>query len=308
MKFPAVIDLGTNTFHLLIGDDNGKVKFKKRIHVLLGKDRSKDERIDQKAITRAVDAIADFKNIVNRYNADPVIAIATEGFRSGVNSGELIDAIKAKTGIEVEVISGEMEAEFIYLGVRQTINVTDEKILIMDVGGGSVEFVIADQGGVIEKYSFRTGAAYLLKKIKPSDPITQEEVEATRAYLNSVFRPLFRSLEIHQPAILAGSSGSFETFAEILAAKNNETLLLESVHSYEIPPSSFREIYSSLIAGNRRQRLMIPGMLEMRVDMIVLASIMIDLIIEKSEINSIIMSKFALKEGVLWAHLNRQTT
>ena len=308
MNFPAVIDLGTNTFHLLIGDDNGNVIYKKRIHVLLGKDRKESGLISQDAIFRAVQAISEFKETISEYKAEPVIAVATEGFRSGTNSAELVDAIEENTGIKVEVISGKMEAELIYLGVRQTIKFTDQNILIMDVGGGSVEFIIADHKGIIEKHSFKTGASYLLQKIAPSDPIKTSEISAAIDYLEKKFEPLFKSINKHLPLMLVGSSGSFETFAEILAEKNNETAFLERTHSYEIPLRQFRSILEVILQSDRRQRMQIPGMLHMRVDMIVLASIMIDLIVRKGKFKTMMMSKFALKEGLLWAHFNRQTT
>ncbi|NNF01591.1 MAG: phosphatase, partial [Bacteroidia bacterium] len=141
-----------------------------------------------------------------------------------------------------------------------------------------------------------------------SDPITKEEILKTRQHLGKVFEPLFKSMRTHQPEILVGSSGSFESFAEIIAARNRQTQLLDAVQSTEIPFSEFNDIYDQIVNSSRRERLLIPGLLEMRVDMIVLASIMIQLILEKANFKSILMSKYALKEGLLWSHYNKQTT
>jgi exopolyphosphatase / guanosine-5'-triphosphate,3'-diphosphate pyrophosphatase len=298
----AVIDLGTNTFHLLIveciGDDQ-KILFKDRVAVKIGKGGINNSVITDDAMLRALNALKNFRKTIDEYKVDTICATATSAVRSAQNGNELVALIKKETGIEVQVISGDKEAELIYYGVKSALNLGDEKSLIVDIGGGSVEFIICDGKGIFWKQSFEIGAQRLLDLFHVHDPIRREDIVKLHAYLQEKLLPLRQACAQYKPTVLVGSSGSFDTISDIDAFSKGMTISIEQKKEYLLKVDSFERIYWDMIHKNKEQRLRIPGMIEMRVDMIVVAVYLIKFVMESYDIHKIRVSSYALKEGVL---------
>ena len=142
----AVIDLGTNTFHLLIADIKNKGQFEtlKRIrkYVYIGEEGV--SILGDKPLQRAFETLTHFKQTSTEFEVDEIIAFGTAALRTASNSNDFISKVRDEIGIEIQLISGEKEADLIYLGTKKAIPPTSENFLIMDIGGGSVEFIIAN--------------------------------------------------------------------------------------------------------------------------------------------------------------------
>jgi exopolyphosphatase/guanosine-5'-triphosphate,3'-diphosphate pyrophosphatase len=151
-----------------------------------------------------------------RYDVGEVKAIATSALRSTSNGPDFIEQVKQKTGIAIEVIDGDREAAYIYKGVKASGCLSNDNTLIIDIGGGSVEFIICDQDHISWKQSFEIGAARLMDKFHHDDPITAEAISNLQAYLDHVLAPLFQATQNVSIQKLIGSSGAFETFAEVI--------------------------------------------------------------------------------------------
>jgi len=145
----AVLDLGTNTFHLLIvgvkRNRSFKKLFKSKISVKLGEGAIDKNMIAEVPFQRGIDALKHYSAVLKKYKPEKTVTYATSAIRSARNGKKFIAAVKKETGIKIQVISGAREAEFIYYGVRQSVQMTEEKQLIMDIGGGSTEFIIANR-------------------------------------------------------------------------------------------------------------------------------------------------------------------
>jgi exopolyphosphatase/guanosine-5'-triphosphate,3'-diphosphate pyrophosphatase len=178
----------------------------------------------------------------------------------------------------------------------------------MDIGGGSVEFIIANKHSIAWKQSFETGAAMLLEKFMPSDPITVSEINEIKLFLETALQPLFIELETTnlKPGTLIGSSGSFETLVDLISAQFSSPRVTELNTEYDIDYDAFVAIHQQLIASTTVQRMQMKGMIEMRVDMMVIASVLINFILEKTGIRKIKLSTFALKEGILFEALKAE--
>ena len=219
----AIIDCGTNTFHLLIvatrQHHQFEIIFKKNIAVKLGEDGITSKVISPGPFSRGMSALRFFKKEFEKHNVKKTVAFATAAIRNAKNGQEFIKQAKAETGIEIQTIDGMKEAELIYLGVRRAVSMTDEKVLIMDIGGGSVEFIIANKTKIFWQHSFEIGAALLLEKFKPHNPITKDEIKTVESFLDKELSLLFEQLKKLKvkPKSLIGSAGSFETFAEMIA-------------------------------------------------------------------------------------------
>ncbi|MBK5279539.1 MAG: exopolyphosphatase [Bacteroidia bacterium] len=296
----AIIDMGTNTFHLLIVELEGqqyKIVHQERLAVKIGVGGINEGRITEEGENRALVAIQNFKTTLQKFAVKNVMAFGTSAFRNAKNGLEVTQKIKFATGIETQIISGDEEARFIYRGVRSGMNLGDQKSLIVDIGGGSVEFIIGNEKEFFWKQSFEIGAQRLLEKYQKHDPILSEEIEALTSFLQEALRPLFKAMEIHQPKTLVGSSGTFDTLSDIHCVRNN----IQQKNNPETPLTinSFYEIFDEFKIKNREERLLIHGMIEMRVDMIVVACCLINFLLQKHQFTSIRVSRYSLKEGVL---------
>ncbi len=305
----SIIDCGTNTFHLLIAETTGetfKIIYKKNIAVKLGQGGIDDGMIASAAFQRGLNALKEFGQSNIEHKAEKVLAFATAAVRKASNGRQFINEVLQQTGIEVKLIDGNTEAELICYGVRQAVQLGDEKNLIMDIGGGSVEFIIANADTIFWKHSFELGAALLLEKFKPSNPITPGEIAAIEKYISLQLHPLTKALKTW-PEIktLVGSSGSFETFAEMISEQFYSLQFDYSDKTeFELDLNHIKSIHQLLLSSTTAQRKAMKGIIDMRVDMIVIASILLNLVIHNAPIEKLKLSTYALKEGMLYFAIN----
>jgi len=300
----AIIDLGTNTFNLLIADvsDNKtyKIIFKDKAGVKLGKGGINNKTITPESFRRGMEGIALHMNTIKKYHADKIIATATSAIRNAKNGKEFVDAVKEKFGIKIRIISGNEEADLIFRGVKQAVSFNNENAIILDIGGGSNEFIIANSSGVLWKKSFPLGIARLLDMFNPSDPITQDEIKKVENYINSKLNPLYQAYENFKPTKLIGCSGTFDSFQSMLAEKGiNNSKDLNQKKSCKIALKDYELLHQELLESTLEERVNMKGLEPVRVEMIVLASIFVNFIIRKLNIQDITQSAFAIKEGLV---------
>jgi len=306
----GILDLGTNTFNLLITNigkgQNFETLFFERIPVKLGEKGIDSGFIAHKAFERGLQALTRHHLSIKKYQTDQVFAFATSAIRDASNGLEFIDHVEKKFGFRPKIISGEREAELIYRGVRMAYPFPSGKNgLIIDIGGGSTEFILAGQEKLLWKQSFKLGAARLLEKFYPSDPIMPKEIGQVQQYLEENLEPLFMAASKYQPAILIGSSGSFDTFA-YLARYGNPMGRVPEKNYFRIPLTRFDELYEILCNSLLRERIAMPGMPEFRAEMIVLAAILTQFVLKRLHLKELIQTTYALKEGVVWELMNSQ--
>lgn len=297
----AIIDMGTNTFHLLVADESEgryRIILRDRLSVKIGMGGINRGLITRDATQRALLALQSFRNTMNRMKVERVYAYGTSALRNAANRLEVVDAIKRLTDIEVNLISGDQEAEFIYQGVRSALHLGTDRSLIIDIGGGSVEFILADNHRIFWKASIEIGAQRLLEKFQRHDPILSEEVAALDAFFHEKLASLKAAMRRHCPTVLVGSSGTFDTLSDIFCEAHHIHKTPEEVET-PLTLEGVYDIYRDLLEKNREQRMLIPGMIEMRVDMIVVACCLIRHILESHPFGRIRVSTYSLKEGVL---------
>lgn len=307
MNRVGIIDLGTNTFHLLIADERDgvyRIIHRDRLSVKIGMGGINRGFITADGLQRALLALQSFRNTLDNMRVPYTYAYGTSALRNARNRASVMRAIYDLTGLDVTLISGDREAELIYLGVRSALHLGEEKSLIMDIGGGSVEFIIADNDRIYWKESVEIGAQRLLEKFQHHDPILPKEISALNTFLDEKLTTLREAIEVHNPRTLVGSSGTFDTLSDIFCEAHD---IHKSPDEVETPLTleGFHAIHHDLISKNREQRMLVPGMIEMRVDMIVVACCLIQRILESHRFNRIRVSTYSLKEGVL-ASMNKK--
>jgi len=192
------------------------------------------------------------------------------------------------------VITGDIEAEYIYHGVNATGAIT-ASTLIMDIGGGSTEFIICNPHMPVWKKSFNVGASRLMQAYFNSDPINEADKIKIQSHLDEVLDELKVACSIYRPSHLIGSAGAFETFAGLIS----EDLDLNTIKWAPIPIASYQQLSKKLIASTHAERDQMPGLIKLRVDMIVMAAILTDYVISSCAIKEISLSTYDLKMGVL---------
>ncbi len=300
----AIIDLGTNTFHLLIIEKSGErieTLYKDQIPAKIGKAGINRGIIVPEAIERAVAVLKIFRQKIDEFEVDlaGVHAIGTSAIRNAQNKGAFCEVVKEKTGILIQVISGEREAELIYEGVRQALDLGHETSLIMDIGGGSVEFIIANSKRIFWKQSFEIGGQRLMEKFMTTDPITALSIRRLCHYFDESLLHLTNAIHQYAPTVLVGSSGSFDTLVDMDFMHKFGHLPDTTQTSFEYEITEFWRAYQLLTTLNRAERMKLGGMIDLRVDMIVVGVVLIEYIIKTFKIQQIRCSTYALKEGIL---------
>ncbi|SMD38365.1 exopolyphosphatase / guanosine-5'-triphosphate,3'-diphosphate pyrophosphatase [Reichenbachiella faecimaris] len=300
----GIIDIGTNTFHLLIADRarNMKILHKEKVAVRLGKGGISNNIIQPDAMQRAVDTLTDFAQKMGNEVVDEILVSATSAVRNASNQQAFVDLVKEKIGLKIHVLSGEEEAALIHKGVSEYIDFGDETGLIMDIGGGSIEFILANKHEVKWLKSYELGGQRLIDQFHQTDPISTDEKSNLEKFLIENLREVFENCRAHQAAYLIGSSGSFDTLWDIHARLPGALPMQQPI----LYKDYFEEIYEELMIKNREQRLKIPGMIPMRADMIVSASVAIKVVMEECQFDQIKVSPYALKEGLLYHGLPKR--
>lgn len=297
----AVIDLGTNTFNLLIVETTNQhdytIIFEEKLPVKIGKGGIHNKTILSEAIDRAETVLAEHYNHITRFKAEKTYAFGTSALRDATNAEEFLNRMKKKFNLDITLIDGDKEAELIYKGVKQTIDFGKDPLLILDIGGGSNEFIICNATEILWKRSFDLGIARLLEMFHPSDPISSEELARVNAYFEKELQPLFVAAETYNLTHLAGASGTFDTLLSMISEDHQST---PPSPSHAIPLEQFYKLYEKLLPSNHQERLQMPGLDRMRIEMIVLAIHFVKFVIERLGIKQLSQSAFSLKEGVVF--------
>lgn len=305
----AIIDLGTNTFNLLITeveDNSYRILVESKYPARLGEGGIHRATITTEAMRRGVEALTTHLITISEYQVDSIFCFATSAIRSATNGNEFVRRVKQELGLSIRVIPGDEEAQTIFDGVKQVIPLGEEFSLIMDIGGGSIEFIIANKGGIAWKDSYNLGVARLLEQFNPSDPIKKSQIEEIEKHLESRMQPLIDAIEKFPIGKLVGSSGSFDTLAAIIAKKEYPLLELSKITSFKLKPEALLETHNKLISLTIEERRTLPGMDPDRVENIVPASIIVQWVMNRLKPEEVWQCSFSLKEGAIIQILNSE--
>ena len=288
----AVIDLGTNTFNLLIAEvKNGHLT---RIHndklpVLLGMGGINEGIIADSAMDRAKDALQRFYSSCKEFGVEKISGVGTSALRAASNSAELIEYAKG-LNIEIEIVSGMREAELIYHGVRLSHDFSTPGV-IMDIGGGSTEFIGADNTGIQWARSFDIGVSRIFQQLGQPDEFIPEDIETIVNFLNVESKGHF---ETHESALLIGASGSFETMYEMMF----KCEFPQNGKAVELPLDMLKNSLDWGINSTLEERMNNDWVIPIRKKMLPIAAVKIKWVLELLGVEQVMISPYSLKEGV----------
>jgi exopolyphosphatase / guanosine-5'-triphosphate,3'-diphosphate pyrophosphatase len=299
----AIIDCGTNTFNLLIADvfEGGwKTIFTTKIAVKLGIGGFGQGVIRPERMARAIDALRSHSNTLLNFGVKKHLTFATSALREAENGKELVNDAKSLFGLDIRIIDGDKEAELIYKGVTQSIDFESATWTIIDIGGGSTEFIICTKDEILWKASFQLGVSRLFEQLEPDDPILPEQVERLFDHVKTVLAPLENALSKIECHKLIGSSGSFDSVLSLLAQNHPDRYVRDEAKSHALQINDFIELHNQLLISTRNERLKMKGLQPIRADYIVLATLLITYVLKELGFTELWQSEYALKEGAIW--------
>jgi len=292
----AIIDLGTNTFNLLIGtlDHSGlNVDFACKEPVLLGMGGINQGIIAEDAMQRAMETLQRYKDICDEHQVTSILGIGTSAMRACSNGDALVEAAKSKFGIEIRIITGEEEAQYIFEGVS-ILHAFDQPGLIMDIGGGSTEFIHANKSGIKASRSFEIGVSRIYQMLGNPELFTSEIQSKMDQFFEAETDGYFNDLTCD---LLIGASGSFETFYEMIHSAPFPNEDLQKNQMVVLPLEELLEVISWSLQSTLEERLANDWIVPLRKKMLPIAAYAILWVLRKTEVKEVIISPYSLKEG-----------
>jgi exopolyphosphatase / guanosine-5'-triphosphate,3'-diphosphate pyrophosphatase len=296
----SVLDLGSNSFHVLVADlDEGRVTpvLRQREMLHLGAVVARHGVVPPADRTRAVDTVAHLAELARRAGAVEQHAVATSALRDAEDGAEVIAELAEAAGTEVRVLDGVEEARVGYLGVRAAVAVRAEPVLVLDLGGGSLELTVGAGDEVRWSTSLPLGASRL-STLVDDDPPAPRDLEALRARVDRHLDPIVDALAHQAPATTIAVGGTVRAMARI-AARDRDVWLPATLNQLRIPVPELDDLRDRLVALDLDGRLAVPGMKDRRADHLHVAATVLTRVLERLGTTTITISDWGLREGLL---------
>ena len=303
----AAIDIGTNSIHMVIVKIEPalpafSIIATEKDTVRLGERDPKNGNLTPEAIERSISALRRCKDLADSLHAEEIVAVATSATREARNGQDFLNQIESELGINVNLISGQEEARRIYLGVLSGMDFGEQPQIIVDIGGGSTELILADIQEPRFLSSTKVGAVRLAREFVTTDPISQEELNYLRAYVRGMLErsvvEIWQNLQLNEVPNLIGTSGTIETLATINAIKKQGSAP-NPIGGYQMSRKDLEEIVQQLAAMTCKQRLEVEGISDKRAEIIVPGAIILLEVMATLRLDSITICEQALREGMI---------
>jgi exopolyphosphatase/guanosine-5'-triphosphate,3'-diphosphate pyrophosphatase len=309
VKKLAAIDIGTNSIKLLIAsaDERGDVLdilSREKSPVRLGKETFANGRLSPELIDAGVSAVEQFLRSIAAQGAELVRAIATCAVREAENSVEFVEAVRRHTGVKVDVISGEDEARLIHLGVRSEFPARFDPLFMVDIGGGSTEFVISRGERVLLTESLPLGVVRLADRFGGSDPASQRDLRAMKKAIRAVARKAAEAVRKTGFKTCVGSSGTIQSLSLVHEAAILEREPIASGHR-TLTRAGLKKVNRILRNTTEKEKLRVPGLDPRRRDIAVPGGVLLAWILKRAGAESIVVGERGLREGILLDHAAR---
>jgi exopolyphosphatase/guanosine-5'-triphosphate,3'-diphosphate pyrophosphatase len=308
-SFPrlAAIDIGTNSIRSILVEVDPREGFRvlddEKANVRLGEGLNQSGRISAAAQERAISALERMSQIITGLGADMVEVVATSAVRKAENRGQFLQAVKDATGISINVIDGETEAELAVLSVHHNFAMAKQRFAMADIGGGSVEVVVASGMHTETSVSLELGAVFLTEAFIHSDPAAESEQKNLRKHIRKALKKAGVGDEL-PVSCLIGSGGTMTNIGAMVMALRGEAY--QSVHRYEVLHSEIIHLLAMLSRKSQKERLAIPGLNPDRADIILAGMILADELMRRFKTNLLRINAKGIREGLILQSLQKR--
>jgi len=302
MKTVASIDIGTNTILLLVARvDRERLEplFDTETIVRLGEGVHKNGLLSPEAMERGFRTLTQYLERCQKLGAENIFAAGTSALREASNSDQFLKMIREKLNLSIEIISGEEEARLSYLAVARDFKELKESTLVIDVGGGSTEFIEGKSGHIVQSISLPLGAVRLTEQFLLSDPVRKEEWKKMEGRIGEL---LVRILHPSEPFSMVAVGGTATTLASV--DQGLKELIPEKIHRFALQQETLRNqlhLYRSKTIDDRKK---IPGLSPARADVILAGGAILYLAMKELKCPSALISCHGLRYGLLYDRLN----
>lgn len=309
MKKPrlAAIDIGTNSIRCIVVEAGGRGGFRvlddEKATVRLGEGLTATGRISPAAQERACEALVRMRKINEGLGCQDIVAVATSAVRKAANGPEFVAAMEQETGIAIRVIDGEEEAELAALSARHHFDMGGIRYGLVDIGGGSIEMVIATGHHIEEITSLELGALFLTETFLPHDPIPDKDFQKLVKHLRKTIRTAFAGCDVPLRCLI-GSGGTITSIAGMVMSQRQETY--DTVHGYEVLRSEIVHLLAMLQRKSCKDRRNIAGLSPERADIIVAGVAAIDALMNFFGTNVLRINERGIREGLIIRSLNER--
>ncbi len=299
----AALDLGSNSFHLLVVEarlDGSFVPLAREREMLrLGDRVARDGELGSEAIAAAVEVVRRMKAVADAQRADEVVALGTAALREARDGVELADRIREATGIEIEVVDGLREAELVFRAVRSSVLIEPAPALAADLGGGSLELMVGDRSGLAFAASLRLGVGRLTAELVHTDPLSRRDLARLHERVAAELAPAMRG-EIADlaPKLLVGSSGTFLSLARMAIAERDGQLP-DALNQLTVPSAAFEALGRRLAGTTADDRQRMPGCDVRRAELVPAGLVVLEELFAASGLDELTLSEWALREGAV---------
>jgi exopolyphosphatase/guanosine-5'-triphosphate,3'-diphosphate pyrophosphatase len=298
----AAVDVGSNSIHMVVAEVEADGRFRvldrAKDMVRLGRQTLNKGRLSAQAIDAGVRTLAAFRTLAERQGVSRITAVATSAVREAANGGDFIKKVETDVGLRVKVIPGREEARLIYLGVRHAVDLSGKPTLIVDIGGGSVEFILIERGEPVSLESHKIGVARLSERFFAADPPKPEDLDALETYLGDQLDPMLGEFRKHEVRRVVGTSGTLLNLVAIAGHQRGEPPDLH-LNNFAVTAAEISKVRRLLVRASREERLRLKGLDARRADLIVAGAVLADYILTRVGAKQLVACTWALREGVL---------
>ena len=295
----GAIDIGTNSMRLLICDyiDGELLNRKKFVSTTrIGKGVDENGFIREDAIKRNLDALKEFYDLSKDEGCEELYCIGTSALRDSKNSDDFIKRAKLEVGIDVDVISGDDESNLGFLGVLKGANESKD-ILVVDIGGGSTEFILGNSEGIKFAKSENVGALRMTEKFLTTDIVDDYEFDMMSEFIEREIKDTINYLKEREINKLVGIGGTITSLSAI--NQELEVYSMEKIHGSEINIDEIEKILQNLKKMTLNDKKTLKGLQSKRADIITAGVKILHIIMKKLELSDIVVSEYDNLEGLI---------
>ncbi|MDE3119803.1 MAG: Ppx/GppA family phosphatase [Nitrospirota bacterium] len=304
----AVLDIGTNSIHMVLAevepDFSYKVLDRFKDMTRLGDGAFKTRRLSEAAMTRALEVIRTLTTLARNKGYDRIKAVATSAVREAKNGGEFIEEIARQTKLRVRVVTGQEEARLIYLGVRHSMDLSDEPTLVVDVGGGSVELIVGNREAMAQAQSLKLGAIRLKDLYLRQDPPTKAMLKKLQEAVDQQLKEALRQFKTKSFERLVATSGMAANLTEVIYLRRTGRPLTQ-INLTRITRKEIQAVESLLTHASFKDRLAIPGLDPKRADTLLPAAMVFRSLMDRTGHEQMTVSDKAIREGLIYDFIAR---
>lgn len=296
----AAIDIGTNSMRLLItdyekGEFSGREKYVNTTRIGQGVDEN--GYINDEAIKRNIDALCEFSKLARDKSCQNIWAMGTSALRDSKNGDEFVSEAYEKTGVQIEIINGDMEANMGFIGVMEGIGSKSDNILVLDIGGGSTEFVVGNRDGIRFMKSENVGALRMTEKFLKTDPIDETEYKAMEMHIDSVIEDTIDTIKKYNIKNVVGIGGTITTLSSMV--QELEIYDMKKTHNSIVDIIELQKQIEKLKKLTSKEKKCLKGLHPKRADIISAGFAILHRVLCGLGFSSIAISEYDNLEGLI---------